>query len=110
MMAASARISGTTLPRSSNLKRGSIASRKAAACCAARTRAARTRRLAAGFFAAVVAFPTAGFLTVEAVFFWAEERTAALDCAGRPTVASDATKQKSLAAAENRFRITDKPL
>src|SRR2546429_239102 len=70
MIAASARTSGTTLPVSSNLKRGSMASRSAAACWAALVRAARTRRLlAAGFFAvvAVVAFAVVAVVVVVVV-------------------------------------------
>src|SRR6185503_2584175 len=94
MMAASARMSGTTLPTSSNLKRGSMASRRAAACRAARVRAARTRALLARR-AVVAGFLTAGFFAVETVFFWAETRVAAPDCAGTPIVATIARTQKS---------------
>src|SRR5438132_2097292 len=113
MMAASARTSGTTLPVSSNLNRGSIASRSAAACWAALMRAALTRRrLTGGFFAvaAGVAFRTTGFFAVVTVFFDDVLPTAALDCVGSPTTVIIANKQISLAAAENRFRITGKPL
>src|SRR6266511_3429672 len=97
MMAASARMSGTTLPVSSNLKRGSIASRRAAACCAARPRAARVRRLTVDRFvvAVLLAFFTAGFFAVETVLVADEEPTAALDCAGTPTTANAARKQNS---------------
>src|ERR1041384_8155141 len=112
MMAASARTSGTTLPLSSNLKRGSIASRSAAAWMAARVRAALTRRVvAAGFFAvtAVVVFRTAGFFAVATVFLWAVV-VAALDCAGTPMVAAATRKQNRREAAANRLRITGKPL
>src|SRR5262252_5470750 len=100
MIAASARTSGTTLPVSSNLKRGSSASRRAAACSAARDLAARTRRLCtvdrvvvaalavvAEAFAVVVDFLTAGLRVVEvaAVFRVVVVRVAALDSAGTPT-------------------------
>src|SRR4051812_38252768 len=113
MIAASARMSGTTLPVSSNLKRGSMASRRAAAWTAARTRAARTRRLpAVDFFVAavVVGFRTVGLVAVETVFRAVDVRTAAFDCAGRPTATTAARKQNSREAAENRVRITGKPL
>src|SRR5262245_66463816 len=91
MIAASARTSGTTLPVSSNLNRGSSASRSAAACRAARRRDARNCRLraAVGFvgFEAVVVFRTAGLLAVEleTVFRPVVARVAALDGAGTPT-------------------------
>jgi len=59
----------------------------------------------------VLDFLTVGVFAVETVvFFWADARTAALDCAGRPIVATIATKQKSLDAEESRVRITGKPL
>src|SRR5437867_1581928 len=112
MIAASARMSGTTLPVSSNLKRGSMASRSAAACWAALVRATRARRLlAVGFFAVVavvvfavvpvvvVAFLTTGFFAVT-VFLDEVVPTAALDCTGSATAVSTARKQISLAAAE----------
>src|SRR6185295_19824395 len=99
MMAASARMSGTTLPLSSNLKRGSRASRRAAAWTAALPRAERTRRLLTVAFlavAVVVAFLTAGFdAVVDTAFFADDVRTAALDCAGKPAAAIAATKQNS---------------
>src|ERR1700741_822873 len=99
MMAASARMSGTTLPESSNLKRGSMASRRAAACWAGPARAGRARVLVVRAAVVEVDFLTAGVFAVEAVvFFWADARTAALDCAGRPIVATIATQQKSLDA------------
>src|ERR1051325_6774776 len=115
MIAASARTSGTTLPVSSNLKRGSSASRRAAACCAARTRDARTRRLRAVdvvVLEAVVAFRTAGLRAVarDAVFFAVVVRVAALDGAGTPTAVIAVRTQISRAAAANRTRITGKPL
>src|SRR5437867_3390562 len=114
MMAASARTSGTTLPVSSSLKRGSMASRRAAAWTAALARAPRTRRLlTVGFFvvAVVVAFLTAaGLATVETVFRADAARTAALDCTGRPMAATAARKKKSREAAAHQLRITGKPL
>src|SRR5678816_1831224 len=121
MIAASARTSGTTMPVSSNLKRGSSASRSAAACTAARDLAARTRRLTvdrvvlaavAAVFAVVVAFLTAGLRAVEvaAVFRAVVVRVAALDSAGTPTAEIAVRTQISRAAAANRARITGKPL
>src|SRR5215510_16074957 len=118
MMAASARTSGTTLPVSSNLKRGSSASRSAAACCAARTRAARTRRLRAVdvadfvVFDAVVVFRTAGLpaVEVETVLRVVVVRVAAPDGAGTPTAVIAVKTQIRRAAAANRTRITGKPL
>jgi hypothetical protein len=58
----------------------------------------------------VAGFLTAGFFAVETVFFWAETRVAAPDCAGTPIVATIARKQKSLDARKSRVRITGKPL
>src|SRR5262245_23090631 len=124
MIAASARTSGTTLPVSSNLKRGSSASRRAAACSAARDLAARTRRLCtvdrvvvalavtAEAFAVVVDFLTVGLRVVEvaAVFRVVVVRVAALDSAGTPTAEIAVRTQISRAAAANRARITGKPL
>src|SRR5262249_46752086 len=110
MMAASARMSGTTLPLSSNLKRGCMASRWAAAACAARLRATVARRVAA------VLFRATGFRAVVAVFlvvdadFVAVEPVAALVRMGSPTAETNANTQMSLAAAEDRVRITGKPL
>src|SRR5262245_22070964 len=118
MIAASARTSGTTLPVSSNLKRGSSASRSTAACCAARARAARTRRLRAVdagdlvVFEAVVVFRTAGLpaVEVETVFLAVVVRVAALDGAETPTAVIAVRTQISRAVAANRTRITSKPL
>src|SRR4026209_262300 len=114
MIAASARMSGTTLPVSSKLKRGLRASRRAAACCAARTRAARIRRLRAVdlAFEAVVAFRTAGLraVGVETVFLAVVVPVAALDSAGTPTAVIAVRTQISRVAAANRTRITGKPL
>jgi hypothetical protein len=101
------------LPASSNLKRGSIDSRSVAAASAARERAAVARRAAAvlravvdGFFAAVVVF-----FVVVAVFrvvvVWP---AAALACIGSPMAVAKNRTLISLAAAENRVRITGKPL
>ena len=128
MIAASARTSGTTLPVSSNLNRGSSASRSAAAC-AARRRDARTWRLRAAAVAfvvleavvafeavvvleAVVVFRTAGLLAVEleAVFRPVVVRVAALDGAGTVTAVIAVRTQISRAVAANRTRITGKPL
>jgi hypothetical protein len=86
-----------------------MASRSAAACWAALVRAARTRTLLARR-AVVDGFLTAGFFAVDTVFFWADTRVAALDCAGAPIVATIATKQKSLDVRKSRVRITCKPL
>jgi len=60
MIAASARTSGTTLPASSSLNRGSMASRSAAACTAAFVRAMRVRAGVTDFVVAA-AFAAAGF-------------------------------------------------
>src|SRR4026209_2619026 len=115
MMAASARTSGTTLPVSSNLKRGSSASRKAAACCAARSRDARTRRLRVVDFVAfeaVIVFRTTGLraVAVGTAFFAVVVRVAAPDDAGTPTAVIAVRTQNSRTAAANRTRITGKPL
>src|SRR5262245_36030460 len=115
MMAASARTSGTTLPVSSNLKRGSSASRSAAACREARARAALARRLRAVdfvVFEAVVVFRTAVLRAVEVVTVLRAVvvRVVALDGAGTPTAAIAVRTQISRAAAANRTRITGKPL
>jgi hypothetical protein len=92
-----------------------MASRSAAACWAARVRATRARRVAAvdpvdRCEDAAVAFLTAGFFAVETVFFVVEAVVCALDCAGPPTTAIAARKQKSLEIVTNRIRITAKPL
>ena len=101
------------MPVSSNLKRGSMASRRAAACTAALPRAARTRcALAFEVFvvAAVVGFRTAGLVVLETVFRAADVRTAAFDCAGRPKATMAASEQNSREAVEYLVRITGKPL
>src|SRR5258705_7772861 len=108
-MEASARMGASALPRSSNLKRGWMAAFSAAACWAALTRAALPRALLARR-AVVAGFLTAGCFAVDTVFFWADTRVAALDCAGTPIVAAIATKQKSLDVRKSRVRITCKPL
>src|SRR5262245_51913488 len=115
MMAASARTSGTTLPVSSNLKRGSSASRSAAACRAARRRDARARRLLAVdfvVFAVVVVSLTAGLrvVAVETAFRAVVVPVAALEGAGTPIAEIAERTQIRRATAANRCRITGKPL
>jgi len=61
--------------------------------------------LTAGFFAVETVF-----FVVETVFFVVEAPACALDCAGTPTTAIAARKQKSLEIATHRIRITGKPL
>jgi hypothetical protein len=111
-MAASARMSGTTLPASSSLKRGSMASRSAAAWTAALPRTERARRRAAAALDAA-APDTAGFFSVS--FVGADElsvdcRTAAFAIAGTPRAVTATTQQISRIVAQNRFRITGNPL
>src|SRR5689334_19776786 len=126
MIAASARTSGTTLPASSSLNRGSMASRSAAACTAAFVRATRVR---AGMtvFAFTGAFAAAGFaaVVVEVAVLWTTRRfvgvvvlavvdvevpTPAHAWPGRMTAETVTQKQISRNAAKNRDRITGKPL
>src|SRR5690242_17430823 len=106
MIAASARTSGTTLPASSSLKRGSIASRSAAACTAAFVRATRVRAGVAVFAGAGLAAGEVEVLAagrrLAVVFLTVEDEVPAPAHAwpGRTIAEAVAQKQSSRTAAK----------
>src|SRR5688572_11085661 len=110
MMAASARMSGTSAPKSSNLKRGCWASASAFAAAAARALASAARRARADLA------EYAGFFLVGGAFFvavaeldglvWADACVAA----GSPKASTAATRQIGRTLLNSRARITGNPL